>query len=272
MKKEIRLSLTLAGLFLALILLSHSVLERWIFELVLNQSAGDFFHGSLRAGSVRLDRHLKIHVGRLQGKLQTETGPFPLEVRQLESQAPLSDVFFSPNGLLVSFEGIRPQDSKREGIRGIARLRGGRKWFFELRAEVEALDLEELKRLSLENWGGSTGEMKGKIVFLTGAQEKSLFLTRLRIEPPGGQLRAHFLNHLTPYIPKPVTRQKVKDVLDQGGLVDFRTAFLEIRMEKPDLMKVFFRLAVPSYNLHLNLNLEIRVDEKNGFAELAQLF
>lgn len=240
-----------------------------LLQYSLNRNTKALFKDSLRVEKVRLEKNLEIQIDHLHGKLQTEGGPLPFQIKSINSEGPVTD-FFSQEGLVLNFKEARTADSKYGGIHGSYRFRGGREGFFEIKAEVQGLGLEELEPLNPENLRGSSGEIKGEITIRQGA--KGVFLrANLRIDEPGGRLQARFLDLLKPYLPQMGVKEKVEQILAAGGGVDFRIASLEMELVESEKMKVLLHLAIPDYNLDLHFNIEVRVDEKNAFLQLAEL-
>lgn len=263
--------LVAAGSAFLLILRFHAALERRLLESVLNQNTKKFFAGSIRVGEARLDRRLKIHIEHLRGRLLSGTGPVALEIQSIESQGPVTD-FFLKQGLVLVFKGFRPGQSQHGGIQGTSHLRGGREGFIDLRAEVDGLDLHEIEWLNPENLSGATGELRGEMTFRSDTKGEVSYSARLQVEEPGGHVQTRFFDLLKPYLPQQLeTREKIDHLLATGGVVGFREASLQADWAESDRMKVFLHITVPDYNLVLNLNLEIRVDEKNAFMQLTQL-
>ncbi len=260
-------------LFLALFLLGLIFREVWgrpLAESILNQSMEEFFQGSLRLEKFQLDPQLKVTLGSLRGRVKQETGEIPFEIHEIASEGPLTR-YFSPEGLSLQFIGLRLGDSARAGIRGKVKARGGEEGFLKLKVQVESLGLEELARFNPENLGGAQGEIKGEIVFRQDAKGNIELTALLRVESPGGELPSRFFEPLLAYLPEFAVRRDVRKLVAVRGLVGYREASLEIRSIQSDRIKIVLHLLVPEYNLDLNLNLEIRVDEKNAFADLAGL-
>jgi hypothetical protein len=173
--------------------------------------------------------------------------------------------------LILILEGIRVPGREGEGSRAIAHLRGGRDWFFDFKAEVQGLGLEEIQRFSPENLSGATGEIKGTFALAASANGEIRSSADLKIEEPGGRLPAHFFDFLTPYLAGLAAREKIEKIRALEGFVGYRDASFKMDLVESDKMKVFLHLVVPDYNLDLNLNLEVRLDEKNAFIQLARL-
>ena len=273
MRKRISFSLAVLAILClgaAFALGFYKELGRWVLGSALNRAGKEFFGDSLQIAEVSVDRNLRIRLRRLRGEFQSQAGPVPIAARSIESSGPLFRAF-SKEGLALRFDGIAPENSDHQGISGLARLRFGRKWSLGLEADIQSLDLGEIDWLSPENLSGSRGEMRGEIYLETDSDGKILLRARISIQEPGGRLPARFFEALTPYLPQLATRERVQEISKGGGWVGFRDAALTADLAEPDKMKVFLHILVPDYNLDLNVNLEIRLDEKNAFSRLFQL-
>jgi hypothetical protein len=253
---------TAISLFSSFLIFRHSVWARPLVEIALNKTGKEFFQDSLRLGHFHIDRRLGIHLKDLRGNLRTETGEVPFEIHSLDTENSLANIF-QKKGLKLFF--------KAEEISGEARYRTGKGWFFDLKLDIHELGLEEVKWINPENLSGASGRMKGRIEFRADAQNEIHLQADLGVGPPGGLLQARFFELLKPYLPEPALRVRLEEVLAGKVLVGFKDASLKMELLESDIMKIFFHIAVPDYNLNLNLNMEIRIDEKNGFRELAEL-
>jgi hypothetical protein len=264
------------GIFLLLLVflifgvLFHEELARRWLESALNQNTQELFLGSLRLAEFRLEPKLRVRLGPLRGRIRAGSQEIPFEVQEIVSSGPLTD-YFSREGLELRFAGFGVGDSPRSDIRGIARTRGGREGSFDLRVEIQNLGLEELARFDPENLKGAAGELEGEIAFRQDMGETFEFQALLRIEQPGGRLPSRFFEPLLAYLPEFAVRREVRKVVAARGLVDYREASLQIRSVQTDRVKIFFHILIPEYNLDLNVNLEVRADEKTAFADLASL-
>ncbi len=242
---------------------------RWTIESTANRQNQNIFAGSVRVGRADLDPQLKLHLEKLGATLQTASGPVPVEILSLASEGSVLR-FFSKEGLVLSFEGIRPRGSKHKGIGGKIFLKGGKKGFFILEGDVQSLDLEELRWMEPERLKGATGEIKGKVKFRQNAREAPVFSIEVHVDQPGGEVARHLFDLLVPYLPELAQTARARSQ-SHKEIVEFRDASLALKMEKSDQMKIFLHMRVPDYNLDLNLNIEIRIDEQNGFYRLTEL-
>jgi len=262
--------LLVVGSVFALAFVFRHELGRFLLVSAINRSTQAIFDGSVRVGKIHLDREFGIHIRDLKGHLVSERGPVPWEIQSIESQGPLTH-FFTKEGVVLVFEGIRPRPSEHLGIRASARIRGGQKWEVELQMKVQGLGLDEIEWLSPENLSGAAGNLQGEVFFRMDAQGEIAIRAQLRVEEPGGRLQARFFDLLMPYLPGLITKGTVDEIIAQGGVVGFRKASFRMEVVESDKIKFFIQMAVPDYNLNLNVNLELTVDGENAFVELAEL-
>ncbi|MBI4115514.1 MAG: hypothetical protein HY447_02955 [Candidatus Omnitrophica bacterium] len=248
----------------------HDKVGHLVLELSLNRNLHEFFGGSIRVGKFNLDKHFKINIQELTGSLQSEAGPVPLEILSIESINPITDILWN-KGLVLNFEGAQVRNSKYQGIKGVLQVKGGDEGSLDLKADVQGVGLEELEWLNPENLSGSSGEMKGEIMLENSPKGKILLHLKLRIEEPGGRVQARFFDLLTPYLPQLAMMEKVKEIKAKGGTVGFHDALIEVKMTQSKRIKIFLHMVIPDYNLHLNLNTEVRFEEEDTLPELARL-
>jgi hypothetical protein len=259
------LALGLTGLYQ-----NRLVLERILFEKALNLTTPEFFDGTLRLKHVHINREFKLMISGIKGDYQAAEGTVPLRIQRIESLDSLLGIF-SKQGVRFHFTGLRPANSQSLGISGIFQTKAGKNWRSEMRADVQSLDLADIRWINPDNLDGSAGELRGDITFKADhASEPELGITLL-VQEPGGKLQSKFFDVLLPYLPQLPDKVKIAKLADTNALVGFKEAELKAQLVSTDKIKVFLHILVPDYNLNLNLNLEIRVDEKNAFGELARI-
>ncbi len=228
-----------------------------LLEFSLNQSNRELFNNTLRLGRVNWKEKLGLRLEGLSAGFQGPSGPVTFEIRSVESRGSVLN-FFRKEGLILDFQSAHLSDSPREGFEGMARIRGGKNGFFELRAQVKKADLQDFVWINPDNLKGSEGKVQGELVLRQGAEGEVRIRGKLQVEEPGGKLPAHFFDLVTPYLPLSLVEEKVKQIRASGGRVGFRVARLEMEMADPQAMNLFLHLAVPDYNLDLHLKMDIR--------------
>ena len=245
-------------------------LERNLLERLANRSAKEYFADSLRIEKVSWDRHFKIHLTGIIGKLKTRQNPVPLEIRSLESQDPLF-LFITQKPVRFIFEGFRPQGSLRPGISGTFMIRTGTAWRFECSADFGKTDLEDWQWLDPQNLGGATGAMKGTLSFGQTFGQEPEFSMDLGAPQPGGNIQARFFDLFLPYLLTSVQKEKVQKVSKSQQQVRYDWATLKASMPQSDHMKILLQIFIPDYNLKLTLNANLKADQKDAFSQIARL-
>ena len=245
-------------------------LERDLLERLANQATREFFSDSVRIEKVSLDRHLKIHFGKITGKLKTRQSPVPLEIASLQSEDTLV-ALIRQKPVRFTFTGMRPQGSSRPGISGTFRVQTGTAGFMECSADFGKTDLEDWQWLDPHNLSGATGAMKGSLTFRQAFGKEPEFDLALEAPQPGGNIQAKFFDLFLPYLPTNAQKEKVKKVVAETRSVRYDRASLKVSLPQSDRMKILLEIFVPAYNLILNLNANLRTDQKGGFSQIAQI-
>ncbi len=262
-----------AALLLGLVLWGLPRLPEWerdLLETLANHSAKEYFSDSIRIEKVSLDRHLKIRLSGITGKLQTRQGPVPLAIKSLESQDSLFLFIFQKPAHFI-FEGIRPQISSRSGLSGNFILQTGPAPRFELTADLGKTGLEDWQWLDPQNLEGATGAMKGSLTFRQILGREPEFSLDLEAPEPGGNIQARFFDLFLPYLPTSVQKERVQKVSQSQQMVRYGRAALRVNLAENNPMKILLQIFIPSYNLKLTLNATIRTDEKTAFSQIARL-
>ena len=239
-------------------------------EKGLNKALHDYFGGTLTLQDLKLQKGGILTLKGLKGRYQARDGGIPLEIQSLQSQSSVLDLLEGKT-LPVKVAGVRTGNSSGETLEGDAQVRIGSQWHFEFRAKIISLELRDLTPLSPENLEGASGILKGTLTLRTDAREDPVFGLVLNVFEPGGNLQARFFDLITPYLPQIQARSRVEQLAASKKTVSYKNAHLNIGLEDPQQMKLFFHILVPDYNLDLNINMAIRVDRKNAFFELAEV-
>lgn len=261
----------LIGIVALGVALSRPFLLRPILQRLIHLNAEPFFADSIRIEKAAIDRNFRIHLRKITGAFQAREGPVPFEVKAMVSKDP---VFFFVTGKPVRFvfEGIRPENSPRAGVSGECTIQPGRLWQMDCRADFKEVDLEDLQWLDPKDLQGATGRVKGKLAFQWKPDQDPVFDVALEAPEPGGLLQARFFDLFLPYLPKSVQKERVEKLISsQDRLVRYQDAVLEVSLPQSDHMKVLLRILVLDYNLKLTINVDIRMDAKNAFSQIAQL-
>ncbi|MFZ5802227.1 MAG: hypothetical protein ACOY3K_03830 [Candidatus Omnitrophota bacterium] len=237
-------------------------------EIFLNQSQKELFAGTLDLHEVHLDRSFRLHIGRVTGVWQTLEGEFPIEIEDIETRDPLTNIL-RQEPVRIGVLAFRPQGSKSPGISAEAIVHMDPAGTFEMRADFLGLDLGEFEPLDPENLRGATGILTGQFFLKTQAEGEQEFRMDLKVQEPGGHLQARFFDLFLPYLPP--ASQKVLEKVRKERTVDYRNADFSVKLGEPGTINVLLRILVPDYNLNLNLNLVIRVEDNEALGQLAQV-
>ncbi len=258
----------LAGTFL---FLRRESLLRASLEYFLNGiTVEPIQKGSVKVGRAWLDRGFKFNLENIRLGILSEKGANTLLIGRVYTNESILKVYRA-GGVPFSVEGVKFAASPYEGLRGHGTVRAGRDWMFRFDSHIDALGLEEMDWLNPENLSGTTGRIAGTFALGANAAGEIIFSLRTRVEEPGGQIQARMFEALLPYLPQSVERAKLKIISGQQAFVRYREADFGLDLAGKDRLKVLFRILIPEYNLKLNLNVEIRVDKENAFADLAKL-
>ena len=240
-----------------------------LFETGLNAALKENFANSVRLSGVHVSRRGRLDIARLEAVWQTPNGPFPLELESVKSETPLSDIL-SRKPMVISFQHLKPLHSSYSGVRGRVTAWPFSKGRFEIEAEVEGLGLEELAGLEPVNLGGSSGSLAGKMLIRLEEGGEQDFHLELSSPEPGGRIQARFFDALKPYLPQADYKNILKRISRQDT-VAYKHAALNLGRTDPRKINLLFKILVPDYNLDLNLNVEVRVEEENAFLQIAQI-
>ncbi|HNV87126.1 MAG TPA: hypothetical protein PKL97_09235 [Candidatus Omnitrophota bacterium] len=250
---------------------AHRFLLKTLIEYNLNRSAGEVFMHSLRIGSVRLDRDFRIRIDSLTGFLYTDAETVPVEIQTLHSEDPVWNLF-RESGLSLIATGIRFKNSRRQKIGATLWLRGGFRPESVLRIDLKKLELDEIYWIDPADLSGLTGRLEGKLILKNPSPETFSLKLKLKVNAPGGHIKAGTFEPLLPYLPESLQREYVKELTENPFLlIHYDDAAFELDLTESDRMKIFLHMTVPDYNLVLNLNVELKLDEENAFLRLLEL-
>ncbi len=245
-------------------------MERDLLEQAVNHYTQEYFAGSIHIEKVTLDRHGKIRIEGITGRLQTRQGPVPLNIYAIASRETLFSLI---TGKPVHFtiEGLRPQNSSRSGISGTCAIQTRPVLCFEIAADFGSTDLEDWQWIDPQNLGGATGAMKGALTFSQTLGQEPAFSMNLEAPQPGGNIQARFFDVFLPYLPFSVQKERVQKVVESQKLIRYHQANLTVQMAQSDLIKIHLQIFIPDYNLKLTLNADVRTDEKKAFSQIARI-
>lgn len=274
MRRKVFFRLLGGGLFIVLIILTVSQwreIERSVIQDLINRAARPFFADSIRIEKTAIDRGFRIRLWGIKGAFQARQGPVPLEIKVLESKDPLF-LLLRSRPVRFIFEGVRPQGSPREGLLGEFSIMGGKDWRFKTLVDFKNTDLEDLRWLDPQNLGGASGAMRGTLSCVQVAGHDPVFNLNVAVAQPGGLVQAKFFDLFLPYLPTSAQKDRVmKLVSGKQQLVRYQTAELEMGLPQPDRVKILLHILVLDYNLKLNLDVTVRMDQKDSLMQIARL-
>lgn len=249
----------------ALALGAHQPLVRWGLERALNRATAELFHGSLRLKRASLDRRLRLSLDELRGTLSTAHGPVPVAIWHVET-GPLWRALQGQE-VVVRFAQAGVQSAAPPGASGILRVVGGRAWRWALEAEVTRLDVQDLAWISPSHVAGCAGRLTGTLRARTAADGRTTMAADMKLEEPGGVVQARLFDLLLPYVPN---ASEIARISAQQAVVEVRDARLTLTMERSDQLNLLFHAAVPSYNVVVNVRMDVHVDAQRPMELLAR--
>ncbi len=273
LKTLLILTIVLILLFLGALLLRQTEYHQAVFQRLtisaVNQNTQKLFSGSARIDRIWMSRDLRIHGMGFHALLNSDQGPVAIEVGSFESTAPFYH-YFLQQGLEFTFNGAKPSASEGLGFTGTLRAGNRPKPFLHLKTHLEGVDFKDVTWVNADNLSGATGQLKGEIEYRVD-DNRPFFKGTLNVAEPGGKIQARFFDLFTPYLPKSQVKSAVKKIAAEKGLVTYQTASAEVSLLTPTELKVLLHILIPVYNLALNLNITIRLDDENAFAKIAQI-
>ncbi len=238
-----------------------------LVEHQLNVHTQEVFRDTLAVKKVYLDRHLQLTLIGVSAYAYKNDDPIALQVIRIQSLGPITNLLIQ-RPLLFQFVGLKLGEYDEDAINGTLRFQNGEHWNMRLEADVEQLSLDSLVWLNPTYLQGSTGKLTGVLHLALAADEAPELHSDLEVVKPGGKVRSNLFDLLAPYMPN---KQQIQALIQSDKLVAYTTADLEIDWIKPEEVGVLLRMEVPTYNLNINLNIVIRVDNLQGVLQLMQL-
>jgi hypothetical protein len=238
-------------------------IENWV-----NHEYQAFLNNSFTIEGFHLNKDLSISIDYLRGKWLLEEEAFPFELYQLEILQPITDFLFA-KPVTVRFEQLGAQNKKSKGVKGTVLLYNDKVGTFELRADFEEVYLQEYTLLNRDNLEHATGRVEGNVFVKGDAKQTESFQLKLEVKPPGGQVQARFFGALTPYLP--VAQKQILAKIRSSEVVDYKEMNLKAELASNEEVKMLLHMGVPEYNLNLNLNITLRVEDQEAFYQLAQV-
>lgn len=86
-----------------------------------------------------------------------------------------------------------------------------------------------------------------------------------------GMIPSRFFDGLLPYLPNKVAKKQVMALAEKSEMMAFQEGELRLETVSAKNMKVFLHMLIPDYNVALNINFDIRLEEAESLRELLRL-
>lgn len=260
----------IAASTIAVIVMSPELTKKAV-EYAANVATRTYLANSVEIKAARFDSKARFLIEDLSASIQTAQGPVKFHVRQIQSANSIIN-FLRSEGLRLLFEEATFDGSKQAGVSGEILVKGVQNWFVDVSAKVTGLGFEDMVWINPDQLRGTTGNLIGIIDFHAEADREPLLHAELEVKAPGGVMQTQLIRYLFQYLPPVTIKAEVKKLVEEEGLVPYSAARIMTQMEATDRIKVFLFISIPDYNFNLNTNIEIRIDEKNAFGQIAQIF
>lgn len=250
--------------------IGRNILLEKTAEWFLNRSLSENLAAPIDIQNLSLGFTTHFEIGRVHASIQTHGGSLPLEIGRIRLKHCLFHILTKRLPFTFMFDGLKPFGSNSKGIRGEITFAWFQNQGITFQAKILELHLNELTVLDTQNLKGVTGTLNGDFVYRIDEKQNQFLDLQLNAPEPGGALQAQLFSLLVPYLPKSAYRTAVEQI-QKTGLVHYNTASISLHQEAPSRMKILVKILVPDYNLDLNVNAEIRVDNENTLLQIAQV-
>ncbi len=138
-----------------------------------------------------------------------------------------------------------------------------------LESRIVRLERSKLTAFNRETLKGASGAFSGTLEMTSDEHGLTSFSMNLLSDEGGGKLQARFFDLFLNFLPG-TNRNEVLERLSGIEIVPFREADMKMSLVSPEVIKAFVHVLIPDYNLNLNLNAEIRLEEGSSFLELSR--
>lgn len=269
-----RICLSILGILLISLLVLISILTLkadWrtnYVQHIINKAGAEYLPEPIRLKSVWMDSQLKLHIRNLEFPIRGEKKVVYFVAEEIHSRNSILNALKN-EGSQMDLKGIKPLGSQNKGLSGTLTIRARPSPIFDLQGTIEELNLSEFSQLYPSNFEGAYGKIRGSYHFRLDNQGEPLLAVHASVDSPGGTLQARFFNVLNAYLPRDVKRKTTS--ISAQDLVGFERADMDFELIQSDKARTFLFLAIPEYNLHLNLKIDMKLDEKKALTKLAEL-
>ena len=140
----------------------------------------------------------------------------------------------------------------------------------ELNAQLNRIHLSDLSPIQPSVFKNARGHGDGTLKASTTEDGNVQFDLKFGVAK-GGAIQAPLLESLMQHIPAAARTQALRQAAVGDQPVRFQTAFFQITAEQPDRWKALLLMSLPEYNVNLDLEFEIRLDDAAAIPKLLRL-
>jgi len=134
------------------------------------------------------------------------------------------------------------------------------------------LALGDFVSLNQAMFRGAQGALRGAVHLLATPEGIASLQGTFAVDLPGGSIGSLLLQGLLPYLPRTAERERLRQVIAQGGLVPFESGSVQVTVSDPQHMQAVLNMAIPEYNLLLSdVTMDVRFDSTDVLQQLAAL-
>lgn len=143
---------------------------------------------------------------------------------------------------------------------------------FTLEARATGVALSDLAPLNPTMFQGAHGSGTVTARARGAADGTVQFTATCEIGQPGGAVQAPFLKSIMPYIPAAAQTTALRQAVAHDQPIRFQTARLSVESAAPDTLKALLLMALPEYNVVLDVDFTIHVDDAAAVPRLLALW
>lgn len=143
---------------------------------------------------------------------------------------------------------------------------------FTLEARVTGVALSDLTPINPTVFAGAQGAGDVTLTAHGTAEGTISFIAAFEVAQPGGAVQAPFLNALMPYVPAAAQTTVLRQAVAQDRPIRFQTARMTVESAAPDTLKALFLMALPEYNVTLDVDFTIHLDDAAALPRVIALW
>lgn len=141
-----------------------------------------------------------------------------------------------------------------------------------LQLQLERVPLEALAPLAPALFERAQGTVSGQLTVTSAEEAAPQLAGAFRVEEPGGTVQAEFLKGLLPYVPTGARNAELEGAVARGRPIRFQHTTFQVESTGPDELKALLFMALSEYNMNLDADFTIRVDEVAALPQLQALW